>query len=231
METLDCIATRRSVRKYKSEDICMDDVGKIIYAGHQAPSAGNLQNWKFIIVKKQETRTAIAEACYKQLWMCDAPVHIVVCANTEEVEQYYGVRGERLYSIQNCAAAVENMLIAATDIGLGSCWVGAFEEEALRGVVGIPDSIRPQAVITIGFAAEKPKAPPWTCDIDSVCFLESYGSRVKSINKVLGYHSEKIHDGVEACRKAAKGVPQFLKKTVDSTKKAIDKAKDSVKKE
>ncbi|MGM5487983.1 MAG: nitroreductase family protein [Nanobdellota archaeon] len=230
METLDCIATRRSVRKYKTEDICMDDIGKILYAGHQAPSAGNLQNWKFVLVKNQETRLAIAEACYKQLWMADAPVHIVVCSRTEEVEQYYGVRGERLYSIQNCAAAIENMLIAATDLGFGSCWVGAFEEDGLRGAVGIPDNVRPQAVITIGFAAEIPKNPPWTCDIDSIVFLESYGNRLKNVDQVLGYHSEKFHRGAEAIKNTANKVPSFLKRTVDSAKESINKAKQRSKK-
>ena len=117
MEVFEAIRTRRSIRKYKDKPVPFDDIVTIMQAGKYAPSAGNLQNWKFIHVKTDEKREAIAKACMGQDWMEQAPVFIVVIAEPEKAERYYGTRGARLYTIQGCAAAIENMLL--TDHSLG----------------------------------------------------------------------------------------------------------------
>ncbi len=221
METLDCISLRRSIRKYKPIEVEFDKIGQIVIAGRDTPSSGNLQNWRFIVVNKEEIRQEIAKASYNQLWMAHAPVHIVVCGEPKKAGQFYGLRGERLYTIQNCAAATQNMLLAATDLGLGSCWVGAFDEEQLSSCLGIPEHVRPQAIITIGYPDEEPKEPAWKHELYTIVFLNSYGGRIKNIDHVLGYHSEKIRRAVEVGKKAADQGSNHLKRLLDKSKEKI----------
>jgi nitroreductase len=234
METLETIGLRRSIRKYKSDEVEWDKIGNIIYAAMHAPSSGNIQNWKFIVVTDEGARTAIAEASMRQLWMSQAPVHIVVCGEYEKAEQFYGIRGERLYSIQNCAAAIQNILLAATDLDLGSCWIGAFDEEKIRDICGIPGNVRPQAIITIGYADETPSQKPWKHDIYTVTFLNGWGGRIKNINHVLGYHSEKVHRVVNETKKLAnkgsKSIAENFKKLSEKGKKLLKDIKDKNKK-
>ena len=152
MEVFDCIRTRRSIRKYKVKDVPWDDIVEILQAGKYAPFAGNILNVKFIVVKKEDKRNAISEACAQQYWMQDAPIHIVIVGEPEKAERYYGARGSRLYTIQGAAAAIENMLLTAHYLGLGSCWVGAFDEEEIRRLCNLPEHVNVQVIVTIGYA-------------------------------------------------------------------------------
>ena len=106
MDVFEAIRTRRSIRKYKDQQVPWDNVVTILHAGRYAPSAGNLQNWKFITVKSDAKRIAIAKACLQQEWMETSPVFIVIVAEPAQAERYYGTRGARLYTIQGCAAAI-----------------------------------------------------------------------------------------------------------------------------
>jgi len=105
MDIYECIKTRRSIRKYLDLEVPKEKIGLIIDAGASAPSTGNIQDWRFTIIKDPEKRAEIANACLQQTWMSHAPVHILVCGATETNKQFYGVRGERLYCVQDCAAA------------------------------------------------------------------------------------------------------------------------------
>lgn len=205
METLNCIATRRSVRKYKDIPLEFEKIGKILDAGRLAPSAGNLQDWKFILITEEETRKKIAEACLKQYWMQDAPVHIVVVSHPKRVARFYGDKGEKIYNLHNAAAAIQNMLLAAIDQGLGCCWVGAFEEGMLRQALSIPDSAMPQAVLTFGYADEKPPRPP-KYTIENVTYIESYGSKVKDIAAYRGYYSEHVQRVIKKGREMVRKI-------------------------
>jgi len=120
METLDCIRNRRSVRRYLRTPVNDGVIKEIIGAAICAPSSGNLQNWEFVAVRDQETKNKIRDACYGQGFVSEAPVIIVVCSNNKRISKY-GESGRDLYSIQNVAAAAENIVLAAWDIGLGSC--------------------------------------------------------------------------------------------------------------
>ena len=174
MDVFECIRTRRSVRKYLRKELEWDKIGQILDAGRMAPSAGNLQNWQFLVVTEEEKKKGIAEASARQYWMLNASIHIIVCEKPQIMEQYYGLRGERLYSIQNCAAAIENMLLMAHSLSLGACWVGAFDEEKVKRICSIPERARPQAIITIGYPDEKPIMPP-KLTLENVAFLNRYG--------------------------------------------------------
>jgi len=198
MDAIKCILTRRSIRKYLDIPVEWDKIGTILEAGRLAPSAGNLQNWKFIIVLDKEKRIAIANACLQQNWMIKAPVHIIIYAVPERAKQFYGVRGERLYTIQNCAAAAMNMLLAANALGLGACWVGAFDEDKLKSVVGGIEEVRPQIVITIGYPDENPPMPS-KYKLENIAYQERWrrGSQMKNFDYTMGEYGVFVHEGIK----------------------------------
>ncbi|MFH2020554.1 MAG: nitroreductase family protein [archaeon] len=213
MNVFEAIATRRSVRKYTSQDIPMELLGVVLDAGRYAPSAGNIQNWRFIIVKDKDSKQRVAEAAMQQMWIAEAPVILVVVAETEKIKQFYGLRGERLYAVQNCAAAIENMLLTIHSLGMASCWVSAFDEDMLKRSVNIPGDIRPQAVIPIGYPDEIVPAPTHYT-MENVCFFETYGNRVKNVERV--FQNPIVFDKIA---RMIGGVVQAGKDTLEKRKK------------
>ncbi len=177
-DILPIIKKRRSVKKYLPQVPDWEQITRVVEAGRYAPSCGNLQNWSFIVCYDPGVRGKIAQACLEQYWMQEAPIHIVVCAQPNKAERYYGLRGERLYSVQNCAAASMNIILEAESLGLATCWVGAFEEEALKRILHCEEFIRPQAVITMGYAAGKVAKPP-KYPIETVMYLNKWRNKVK----------------------------------------------------
>jgi len=174
LDVFRCIEMRKSVRSFKDIPIPESDLLKILKAGILAPSAGNIQPWRFIVTTRRDLKTKLAEAALGQYWMVEAGIIITVCAVEEESETYYGSRGKNLYCIQDTAAAVENILLAATALGYGSCWVGAFDETEVRKTLNIPRGARPVALIPIGVPAETPEVRSRK-DISEVVYFEIYG--------------------------------------------------------
>ena len=150
MDVYEAIKGRRSVRAFKSDDVSPEVVDKLIDAAIQAPSAGNIQPWEFVIVRELEIKRSLVEAASGQSFIEEAPVVIVVCANENRSSQGYGTRGKTLYCLQDTASAIQNLLLYAYSIGLGTCWVGAFREEEARKALKIPSGIRPVAIIPVG---------------------------------------------------------------------------------
>jgi nitroreductase len=157
MDVYEAIKGRRSVRAFKSDDVSPEIVEKLIDAARQAPSAGNIQPWEFIIVRESEIKRSLVEAASGQSFIEEAPVVIVICANENRSSQGYGTRGKTLYCLQDTAAATQNILLFAYSIGLGTCWVGAFREDEARKSLGIPSGIRPVAIIPVGYPAKAPQ--------------------------------------------------------------------------
>lgn len=158
MEVSEAIGSRRSIRRYKKDDVPPEYVDRIILAGQLAPSAGNLQGREFVIVRDSATRESLSEAALKQRSIRDAPVCIVVCTNLPRTKSKYGSRAD-LYVVQDTAASVMNMMLQAVDLGLGTCWVGAFEENRVSEILKLPQGIRPVAIIPIGVPDEVPDMP------------------------------------------------------------------------
>jgi nitroreductase len=143
---------RHSVRNFDSKkDVSNDLIEKIIGAAKTAPSAGGLYPTDFIIVRDQKTKEQIAKAALRQDFVAQAPVVIVVVSDVEKTASYYGERGRNLYVIQDAAAATENLILAATALGLGTCWVGAFDEEEVRKILKLKRDFRPLAIIPVGY--------------------------------------------------------------------------------
>ena len=195
MDAMECIRTRRSVRKFSAAPVEYDKLLSIIDAAHHAPSSGNLQNWKFIILTERSTIKSLPQHCLGQE-VADAPVVIVVCANNEVCEKHYGLRGSRLYSIQNTAAAIENLLLAAHALGLGACWIGAFDEDKIARLCDCPDSARPQALISIGYPDEE-SAGKRMKPLTDVVYFNKYGNRLKAPHMELQDYSDEISRRVE----------------------------------
>jgi nitroreductase len=159
MEFLDVIAKRRSVRHFNTRIAVTDeDVRVLLDAATAAPSAGNIQPWRFYVVRSEEARERLAQAM-GQRWATAAPVVIVVCVDPRPCAARYGQRGEQLYSVQDSAAAVHSILLAAVDRGLASCWIGAFDDEAVREAIGAPRPVTPIAVLPVGRSAEAAAKP------------------------------------------------------------------------
>lgn len=210
MNVSDCILTRRSVRSYLRKEVDRETLGKVLEAGRAAPSAGNIQPWFFIVVDDPAKIKGLAASSYGQDWMAQAPQHIVVCGKPLEVKRNYGIRGERLYLIQDCAAATQNMLLQAHALGLGACWVGAFDEDKVRNILGIVEEIRPQAIITLGYAAEQP-LPPAKRKLDNVVFFNKWWGRIKDLDVFMGYS---MAAKAQRLVQGTKGVLDTLKKKV-----------------
>ena len=156
VEVFEAIQGRRSIRAFESREVPEELVERLIEAARWAPSAGNIQPWEFIIVRKQEIKRKLAEAALYQSFIEEAPVVIVVCADEVRSTQGYGMRGKTLYCIQDTAAAIQNIHLAAYSMGLGTCWVGAFREDEARKVLKTPAGLRPVAIIPVGYPAETP---------------------------------------------------------------------------
>lgn len=207
MNVEECIKTRRSVRKYKDKAVDWDKVTRILDAGKFAPSAGNIQNWKFVVVRKENIRKKLAQAALDQDWMEVAPVHIVVVGEPEKASRFYGARGERLYTIQSCAAAVENMMLVANELELGSCWVGAFDESKVKRALNMPEGVVPQAIITIGYADEKPEMPS-KVELEHTVYLDKWWAKGQGW-RAKGYKSVAIEDTIKNTKDALK---RFVKR-------------------
>ena len=203
MDIFDCIRTRRSIRKYKDKQVPWDNIVEILQAGKFAPFAGNIFNCKFIVIKNEDKRKAIAEACAQQYWMQDAPIQIVIVGEPEKSERYYGARGGRLYTIQGCAAAIQSMLLTAHSLGLGSCWVGAFDEEEIRRLCNLPEHVNVQAVVTIGYADEVPEMTP-KYRIEHTMFFEKWWGRIEPPKTGIGMWSVPLAHGIKETHKKIK---------------------------
>ena len=153
--TIDFILKRYSCRSFKPDPLKEGDLERLMEAIRWAPSAGNCQPWFFYVVTNSEVKEGLCRAAHDQSFILNAPVVFVVCANAQEAAFAYGERGRTLYCFQDTAAATENLLLAATALGYGSCWLGAFEEEEASEVLNIPQTLRPVAIVPVGFAKSK----------------------------------------------------------------------------
>jgi len=175
MELDKVIKERRSVRKFKDLDVPWQFVAECLDAARYAPTSGNIQNFRFIVVKDKNKISNIADSCEDSNWLVQAPVIIVVCAELSKIRRMFSVRGEALYAVQNCACAIQNLLLKAYELGLGTCWIGAFDEKKLGEILEITGDSRPQAVIALGYGKENPEL---TRDpLDVFVYFEKYGNK------------------------------------------------------
>lgn len=167
MQVIDVIKGRRSIREYSNEEVSDDTVRMLIDAARWAPSAGNLQPWDFIIVRLNQQKKRLVKAAYNQQFIAEAPTVIVACANPIRSSSRYGLRGSSLYCLLDTAFAVQNIILTAHSLGLGTCVIGAFDEKQVKKILNLPDDIRPVVIIPIGHPAQEPK-PPIRRDLNEI---------------------------------------------------------------
>lgn len=152
----DLFTARYSCRRFRPDPVPRPLLEQLLEAARWAPSAGGLEPWRFVVVTAATPRGELAAAALHQAFVAEAPAVVVVCAVPEESARIYGARGRHLYCLQDTAAATQNLLLAATAAGLGSCWVGAFDEGKVRRILQLPPAWWPVALIPLGFPAEEP---------------------------------------------------------------------------
>jgi len=151
----DLLGRRRMVRRYRSDPVPDDVVNRLIAAAVRAPSAGHTQPWAFVVVRDADRRRALAEAALGQMFVAEAPVVIVACAELERSRGRYGERGDQ-YAVIDTAFACSLLLLAVVEEGLGACFVGAFHDAEVARILALPRDVKPIAVISIGRPAETP---------------------------------------------------------------------------
>lgn len=152
MDVFEAIRARRSIRRFQPDPVSRAQIERLMEAARWAPSAGNLQPWVFVVVTSPEVRAELAAAAYGQEFVAAAPLVVGVAAALAATAPY-GDRGRQLYCLQDTAAAVQNILLAAYEMGLGTCWVGAFDDAAVARALGLGADERPVALIPVGYPA------------------------------------------------------------------------------
>jgi nitroreductase len=155
MNIFESIISWRPAKKFESKHIDDKLLGVMLHMATHAASAGNMQAWQFIVVRDDKIKEKLYTAALEQKQILEAPVDIIVCADLEKANLRYSTRGEVFYSIQDTAAAVQIILLAANALGLGSDWIKAFDEDKVRTAVDLPHNLRPVAIIPVGYASEE----------------------------------------------------------------------------
>ena len=170
MTIFDAIKNRRSIRDFKDQDIPEESVDALIEAIRWAPSAGNLQSRKFYFIFNKDVKKKLARAALNQNFIAQAPLAVVACLD-RKIAAHYGDRGVNLYSIQDVAASVMNMILTAHELELGSVWVGAFNEFEVFEILDMPHNLRPIAIIPVGYPSKIPKPMPRVSQNEIVEFV------------------------------------------------------------
>jgi nitroreductase len=146
LDIFDAIAQRKSIRSYASTPIPEDVLVKVLEAARLAPSAANLQPWHFIIITDKDRRASIAKACKYGKFLAESPVVIVGCGNKKTSPKWYVV---------DTTIALEHMVLSATGLQLGTCWIGSFNDKDIRSILMIPNEYEVVALIALGYTRDK----------------------------------------------------------------------------
>jgi nitroreductase len=145
--TLETMWKRRSIRKYKSDPIPEDDLNLILEAARRAPTGANRQNWRMVVVADPGLRKKTAEACNTQMWMADAAVILCLVTTPDE-------------GSVNGAIVLDHAILAATSLGYGTCWIGAYNKDKVKEVLGIPEDHGIVCLTPVGVPDDEPAARP-----------------------------------------------------------------------
>lgn len=169
MEVMEAIHTRRSIRSYTDKPVPDDVLYQVLEAGTWAPSAGNMQAWEFVIIKDPAAKRKLVDTTdagntardgvFTQEWIMQASVVVVVCYDVKRMTGRYGYKGRTLMTLMDCMLCVENMALAAVNLGLGSCCVVGFDPAKLKEALPIPKEITPLLLLPMGYPAQDPSAP------------------------------------------------------------------------
>jgi nitroreductase len=192
---LELARSRRSVRKYTDEPIPGEVLARVLETGRLAPSGNNAQPWRFIVVRDDGIKQRLFEVSGKQVFLLEAPVIIAVVADPKAKMRHTAVHSDGpnapqiptmavIKAVRDAAIAADHMVMAAADMGLGTCWVAKFEQDNIRPVLGVPDDCFVVTLITVGYAAVSSKPSP-RYDLREIVFSNQYGRRIDGDEYVL----------------------------------------------
>jgi nitroreductase len=156
MNVLDAIKKRRSIRAFEDKPIEEDKLLRVLEAGRLAPSAKNRQEWRYVLVRDKELRRKLAVACNNQYFIAEAPVVIVGCATMTD---YVLSCGQPAYTI-DVTISMDHMSLQAVEEGLGTCWIGAFQEDEVKKLLSVPPEMRVVEVMPLGYPKFQPESKP-----------------------------------------------------------------------
>lgn len=160
MNVLEAIYARQSVRAYQDRSLEPEQLEAILAAANQSPSAGNVQAYEIVLLRDHGQISALAGHTFNQAFLAQAPVVLVFCADPARSGAKYGAAGEQLFCVQDATIATAYAQLAATALGLATCWIGAFEEQRVADFLGLRAGLRPVAILPIGWPAETPPRLP-----------------------------------------------------------------------
>lgn len=185
MDFFEALSTRRSIRSYQERPIEEEKLHAVLEAVRASPSWANGQCWRIVVVRDAETKRGLSELSYLESFfapkgyktnpamkaLAQAPAVIVLCADPEKSGV---VRGQDYY-LADCGIAAQSLMLAARALGLGSVFVGIFQEEPLRDLLGIPENIRVVGLFPLGYPAEEKKEGPKRKPLEEICYFGSWG--------------------------------------------------------
>ncbi len=156
MNVLDAIHARQSIRAYQNRPVEPEKLEAVLSAANRAASAANLQAYHITVVRSEGARQALVQAAAGQAFVATAPVVLVFAVDPGRSAAKYGTRGEQVYCMQDACAAVCNAMLAAVELGLGTCWVDAVDEKLAGEILGLPPGHRAAVFLPVGYPAETP---------------------------------------------------------------------------
>lgn len=152
MDLIETIKKRQSVRAFQSRPVEADKLQTLLETVNLAPSAGNLQGYRIFIIHAAQLKKDLAAAALGQEFIAQAPVLLLFCADRGRSGAQYRERGEQLYSLQDATIATAYAQLVAVELGLATCWIGAFNDEMVCQTLHLPKSLRPIALLPLGYA-------------------------------------------------------------------------------
>ncbi len=222
------MATRRSIRRFKAKPVERDDLHFIIEMAMKAPSAGNLQDYRFIIVRDKAVIKELPDYCMDQMWISGAPIVIVVCSQPKLQKKWYGAPGE-IFARQNAAAATQNILLAAHGLGLGACWVSGFNQEKVDNLFELNGKARVESIIPIGYPAEKPVSKT-EFTLNNMLFFDIYEGDIADWDRFTKNYSGIIEKKLASAKEKFKEKSSGAKVTIKDISKKLKDAHAKVKK-
>jgi len=171
MDVYEAIAARKSVRSFREKDVPEDVLTRLLGAARLAPSASNRQEWRFVAVRDPATRRKLAAAARNQRFVGEAPVVLACCAETDG---HVMSCGQACYPI-DVAIAIDHITLCAVAEGLGTCWIGAFDEAQVKTILGIPAGIRVVELLPIGYPKDPAPAAKNRLPLETVAMRERWG--------------------------------------------------------
>jgi len=170
MEVFEAIRGRRSIRNFEDRPVGKEVLQRLIEAGIWAPSGGNAQTWRFIVVTEKHMLNKMKMLSPGLLG--DPPAVIVVCQNRKEAERKGGRLGVELVSVMDTAMSAQNIMLAACALDLGTCPIASFHREGIQRLLRLPEEIFPHLLISVGYPKGAPNPPER--QTEGICFFEEY---------------------------------------------------------